>query len=139
MNNTYQQTTSNGDTAFRFEQGDDWMRFSADLGRLCQEIGDQVRRTVEQIDVESILGEVRRAADDIAAEVREAAENWRQSRSWGGPTRVQVEIRADAPAQSGGQHQAEGLAGERKLILDLLAAGKISAEEAARLLDALGS
>lgn len=138
MNTTQDQTAGNGKNAFGFERGDDWVRFSADLSHMCQDIGEQVRRAVAQIDFDGILNEVRRAVDDIAAEAREAAGNWRSSPGWTGPTRVQVDIRADAPAQPHVQPRQTDLNAERMAVLDLLAQGRINAEEAARLLDALG-
>ncbi len=138
MNTTQEQTAGNGKNAFGFECGDEWVRLSADLGQMCQGIGEQVRRAVAQIDFEGILNEVHRAVDDIAAEAREAAENFRNSPGWSGPTRVRVDIRADAPAQPGPRSRQPDSGAERKAVLDLLAQGKINAEEAARLLDALG-
>jgi hypothetical protein len=137
MDTTQEQTAGNDKSTFGFERGDDWVRFSADLGQMCQDIGEQVRRAVAQIDFEGILNEVRRAVDDIAAEAREAADNFRSSPGWSGPTRVRVDIRADAPAQPSPRQADTGA--ERKAVLDLLAQGKINAEEAARLLDALGA
>jgi hypothetical protein len=134
MNTTQEQNAGNGKNAFGFERGDDWVHFSADLGQMCQDIGEQVRRAVAQIDFEGILNEVHRAVDDIAAEAREAADNFRNSPAWSGPTRVHVDIRAETPAQP----RQPNLNAERKAVLDLLAQGKINAEEAARLLDALG-
>lgn len=139
MTTTQQQNAGNGNGAFGFDCGDHWLRFSADFGQLCQNIGEQVRRAAAQIDFDSILVEVRRAADDIAAEAREAAENFRSSSGWNGPTRVRVDIRADGSDQPAGRAQQPDLAVERKAVLDLLAQGKINAQEAARLLDALGS
>jgi hypothetical protein len=136
MSNTTDKTGDNGSTAFQFEHGDDWMRFSADMGQVCQDIGEQVRRAVAQIDVDSILADVRRAVDDIAAEAREAAGNFRNSSQWTGPTHVRVDIRADGPTRASQTPRPEPVA-ERKAILDLLAQGRINAEEAARLLDAL--
>ena len=130
---------ADGNSAFSFERDDNWVRFSADLGQMCQSIGEQVRRAVAEIDVDGIVDEVRRAMGDVAAEAREASANWRSAQQWSGPTRVRVDIRADAPASSsqpGARPQPEA---ERKAVLDLLAQGKINAEEAARLLDALGS
>lgn len=139
MTTTHQQDAGNGASTFGFDCGDHWLRFSADVGQLCQNIGEQVRRAAAQIDVDSILVEVRRAADDIVAEAREAADNFRNSSGWNGPTRVRVDIRADGPDQPTGRAQQPDLAVERKTVLDLLAQGKINAQEAARLLDALGN
>jgi DNA-binding NarL/FixJ family response regulator len=136
MTDTREQTAGNGNTGFRFDRGDDWVRFSADLGQMCQTIGEQVRHTVAEIDVDSIVDEVRRAMADVAAEAREAAGNFRSSQQWSGPTRVRVDIQADTPPQPS-QRTAQPDK-ERKAVLDLLAQGKINAEEAARLLDALG-
>ena len=138
MTNTSEQSAGNGSTGFHFERGDDWVRFSADLGQMCQTVGEQVRRAVEEIDVDSIVDEVRRAMADVTAEAREAAGNFRNSQPWSGPTRVRVDIQADMPAQPSQRAARPDLNTERKAVLDLLAQGKINAEEAARLLDALG-
>ena len=138
MTNSTDKTGGNGNPAFHFDHGDDWVRFSADMGQMCQDIGEQVRRAVAQIDVDTIFAEVRRAVDDIAAEAREAAGNFRNSPPWTGPTRVRVDIRADGSVQASETPARPEPVAERKAVLDLLAKGKINAEEAARLLDALG-
>lgn len=135
MTNSSEQSAGNGSAGFAIERGEDWMRFSADLGQMCQTIGEQVRRTVAEIDVDAIIDEIRRALADVTAEAREAADNFRSSQRWSGPTRVRVDIQADAPSQ---QATRPNLDAERMAVLDLLAQGRISAEEAARLLDALG-
>lgn len=138
MTNSSEQSAGNGSAGFAFERGEDWGRFSADLGQMCQTIGEQVRRTVAEIDVDAIIDEIRRALADVTAEAREAADNFRSSQRWSGPTRVRVDIQADAPASPSQQAARPNLDAERKAVLDLLAQGRISAEEAARLLDALG-
>jgi hypothetical protein len=138
MTYTGERSAGNSNTGFRFDCGDDWVRFSADLGQICQSIGYQVRRAVEKIDVDSIVDEVQRAVADVTAEAREAADNFRSSQHWNGPTRVRVDIQADTPARPSQGTAQPNLDRERKAVLDLLAQGKISAEEAARLLDALG-
>lgn len=138
MNNTGQQTGDSGNTAFHFDRGADWVHLSADLGRLCQDIGEQLHRAAASIDVDAIAEQVRSAVADVAAEARAAADNYRSSPPWSGPTRVRVDIRADAPSQAGAHSSRRGLDAERKAVLDLLSQGKISVEEAARLLDALG-
>lgn len=138
MTYTGKRSAGNSNTGFRFDCGDDWMRFSADLGQICQSIGDQVRRAVEKIDVDSIIDEVQRAAADVTAEAREAADNFRSSQHWSGPTRVRVDIQADTPARPNQGAAQPNLDRERKAVLDLLAQGRINAQEAARLLDALG-
>lgn len=138
MTNTSEQSAGNGSTGFAFERGDDWMRFSADLGQMCQTIGEQVRRTVAEIDIDSIVDEVRRTVADVTAEAREAVDNFRSAQQWSGPTRVRVDIQADSPTQSSQRAARPNLETERKAVLDLLAQGRINAEEAARLLDALG-
>jgi hypothetical protein len=138
MTTTGERSAGNSPTGFRFDCGDDWVRFSADLGQICQSIGDQVRRAVEKIDVDSIADEVQRVVADVTAEAREAADNFRSSQHWNGPTRVRVDIQADTPARPSQGTAQPNLDRERKAVLDLLAQGKISAEEAARLLDALG-
>jgi transcriptional regulator with GAF, ATPase, and Fis domain len=129
---------ADGNAAFSFERDDNWVRFSADLGQMCHSIGEQVRRAVAEIDVDGIVDEVRRALADVAAEASEASANWRSAQQWSGPTRVRVDIRADAPASPGERTAPSQPEAERKTVLDLLAQGKINAAEAARLLDALG-
>ena len=138
MTNTSEQSAGNGSTGFAFERGDDWVRFSADLGQMCQTIGEQVRRTVAEIDIDSIVDEVRRTVADVTAEAREAVDNFRSAQQWSGPTRVRVDIQADSPAQPSQRAARPNLETERKAVLSLLAQGRINAEEAARLLDALG-
>jgi len=138
MTNTSEQSAGNGSTGFHFERGDDWVRFTADLGQMCQTIGEQVRRTVAEIDIDSIIDEVRRTVADVTAEAREAADNFRSAQHWSGPTRVRVDIQADSPAQPSQSAARPNLETERKAVLDLLAQGRINAGEAARLLDALG-
>jgi hypothetical protein len=138
MTYTGERSAGNSNTGFRFDCGDDWVRFSADLGQICQSIGDQVRRAVEKIDVDSIADEVQRVVADVTAEAREAADNFRGSQHWNGPTRVRVDIQADTPARPSQGAAQPNLDHERKAVLDLLAHGRINAQEAARLLDALG-
>ena len=138
MTNSSEQSAGNGSTGFAFERGDDWVRFSADLGQMCQTIGEQVRRTLAEIDIDSIVDEVRRTVADVTAEAREAVDNFRSAPQWSGPTRVRVDIQADSPAQPSQRAARPNLETERKAVLDLLAQGHINAEEAARLLDALG-
>lgn len=139
MTQSTEQTSGSGGSAFAFDRGDNWLRFSADVSQLCQNVGQQLRRAVAEIDIDGIRDEVRRAVDDISVEAREAVDNFRSSQGWSGPTRVRVDIHADSPAQPAQRAQGADRVAERKTVLDVLALGKINAEEAARLLDALGN
>jgi hypothetical protein len=134
---------------FSFASGDDWVRLSADLGQMGREIGEQVRKAMAEINFEGLGREIDRSMRDAAEEFRKAAAEWGQADCWKGPTRVQVDIHASDAAEEatrGGleQRQKEPTAtgetspDERLMVLRLVAEGKITAEEAARLLEALG-
>ena len=111
---------------------------SADFGRLREVVGEQVRKAVADIDVDAIAEEVRRTLTDVVDEVRQAVDTLSSTQPWNGPTRVRVDIHAEsAPEQPAGK-SSEGLSQERMTILNLVAQGKITVEEATRLFDALG-
>lgn len=132
---------------FSFASGDDWVRLSADLGQMGRAIGEQVRMAMAEINFESLGREIDRSMRDAAEEFRKAAAEWGQAERWEGPTRVRVDIHAGDAADAtsrGAQPQqaapasAEAAGDERLMVLRLVAEGKITAEEAARLLEALG-
>lgn len=124
--------------AFQFDRGDDWVRLSADFGRLRQVIGEQVRKAMADIDADAITGEVRRTMTGVADEIREAMDNLASQPAWSGPTKVRVDIHAESAAEPPASKPGGSPSQERMTILNLVAQGKITAEEAARLLDALG-
>lgn len=128
---------ANGGAAFQFDRGDDWVRLSADFGRLGQAIGDQVRKALADVNVEAVAEQLRQAVTDVAGEVREAMDHWTATPAWEGPTRVRVDIRAESTPKQQPQSPADHSA-ERLTVLNLVSQGKITAQEAARLLDALG-
>lgn len=134
---------------FSFAGGDDWVRLSADLGQMGRAIGEQVRKAMAEINFESLGCEIDRSMRDAAEEFRKAAAEWGQTECWESPTRVRVDIRAGDAAEEtarGGPAQTqkesassgEAMQDERLMVLRLVAEGKITAEEAARLLEALG-
>jgi len=132
---------------FSFASGDDWVRLSADLGQMGRAIGEQVRKAMAEINFESLGREIDGSMREAAEEFRKAAAEWGQAECWEGPTRVRVDIHAgDATAEASraGQRQKESTPSgeatqdERLMVLRLVAEGKITAEEAARLLEALG-
>jgi hypothetical protein len=129
---------ANGGAAFQFDRGDDWVRLSADFGRLGQAIGDQMRRALADVNVEAIAEQVRQAVTDVASEVRAAMDNLTATQAWEGPTRVRVDIRAESTPQPSPAQRPADHSVERLTVLNLVAQGKITAEEAAKLLDALG-
>ena len=127
-----------GNPAVQFDRGDEWVRLSADFGRLGQAVGDQVRRALADVNVDAIAEQVRQVVADVAGELRLAMDNLASTPAWEGPTRVSVDIHTEsAPKPPPAQNTAD-LSAERITVLNLVAQGKITAEEAARLLDALG-
>ena len=147
MNTQSDQNTVNGGSksGFSFARGDDWMRFSADLNRLSQQIGQQVRSAMDEIDFEAIADEVRRATVDVASEVREAVNNFsRQQEQRAGATTVEADIRwqrskpyTAEPVATKTAANSGALMDQRAAVLRMVAAGQISAEDANRLLEAL--
>lgn len=152
MNSQTDQTNYSGrqGAAFRFDRRPHGMHVSADLGKLCQQVGDQVRGAVAGIDFEAIGDEVRRAMVDLGNEVREAVDNLNREQPWANSGRVTVEVvhesgkpgRAGASARPAASVQPatrpDPLARERTAVLQMVAEGKITPEQAAQLLDALG-
>ena len=119
------------------------MRFSADLGRIWQQVGEQVRNAVAEIDFESMGDEVRRAMMEVGAEVREAVDNFSREQPWASSGRVNVDVQYDPaaasrPATMQPAPRPDPLARERTTILKMVAEGKITPEQAEQLLDALG-
>lgn len=132
---------------FSFASGDDWVRLSADLGQMGRAMGEQVRKAMAEINFESLGREIDRSMRDAAEEFRKAAAEWGQAERWEGPTRVRVDIHAGDAAEEATQGAwrqqktsptAEAAQDERLMVLRLVAEGKITADEAARLLEALG-
>ena len=81
MNGPTEQTRTNSSSqswragsgaAFQFDRGDDWVRMSADFGRLREVVGEQMRKAVADINVDAIAEEVRRTLTDVVDEVRQA-------------------------------------------------------------------
>ena len=56
MNSQDNQTSYSGGpgAAFSFDRRQNGMRFSADLGRLCQQVSEQVRNAVAEVDFENL-------------------------------------------------------------------------------------
>lgn len=147
MNGPTEQTRTNSSSqsgragsgaAFQFDRGDDWVRMSADFGRLREVVGEQVRKTVADINVDAIAEEVRRTLTEIVDEVRQAVDTLSSTQPWNGPTRVRVDIHAESASEQPAGKSSEGQSQERMTILNLVAQGKITVEEATRLFDALG-
>lgn len=142
MNSQNDQTGYAGGSgaAFSFDRRQNGMRFSADLGRLCQQVGEQVHNAVAGIDFEGIGDEVRRAMMDVGNEVREAVDNFNREQQRAGSTRVNVDVdiqRERAVAAAPSREQA-ALVRERTAVLQMVAEGKITPDQAERLLNALG-
>ncbi len=149
MNGPSEQTQTNSSSqcgragggsgaAFQFDRGEDWVRMSADFSRMREVVGEQVRKAVADINVDAIAEEVRRTLTDVVDEVRQAMDTLASTQPWGGPTRVRVDIHAESASEQPASKPTGDLSQERMMILNLVSQGKITAEEAARLLDALG-
>ena len=123
---------------------EDWVRMGADLGRMGAEmgrmgqtIGQQVWAAMADVDFEAIGRQVSQAMNQMAEEIERATaachEAWQQqgfqSQGSTSPT-GQAEPQAEAPSST-------TTADERMVVLNLVAEGKITAEEGARLLEAL--
>ncbi|MEZ4770241.1 MAG: hypothetical protein R2844_17665 [Caldilineales bacterium] len=129
---------SGPDGAFTFDRNPGGVHISADLGRICQQVGEQVRTAVAEIDFEGIGEELRRAMVEVGKEVREAADNFSREQRKSNPGSVRVDIRHEpAPAAASSPDQ-NALMRERTAVLQMVAQGKITPEQAERLLDALG-
>ena len=116
-------------TAFRDTRRDDWAQIGVELGHLCQTVGDQVRRAVADVDWDRLRQDLQDAMDDIVQEVQIAVDTWntdRQANSQQQPVPQPDEEPADVDTD------------ERMTVLNLVATGRISAAEGARLLEALG-
>ena len=137
-NSSSQSGRAGSDAAFQFDRGDDWVRMSADFGRLREVVGEQMRKAVADINVDAIAEEVRRTLTDVVDEVRQAVDTLSSTQPWNGPTRVQVDIHAESASEQPAGKSVDNLSQERMTILNLVAQGKITAEEATRLFDALG-
>lgn len=135
------QAAGGNDDAFRFERSGNGFTMSADIDRICQMVAEQVQKAVGEIDFDAIGEEMRQAMANAGEDIRRAMNDvcsGAQRRK--GPTHVRVEVRADQPPKTPqrSKKQPEDVIQQHKLVLTMLAEGKISAEEAARLLDALG-
>lgn len=133
-------------SGMEFDSGEDWFRMSADIGRICETVGEQVRKAMEQVDWDAMREEINRATQQAAEEIRRSADEWPWVRGWWRPMHVHVDVRGTAePGTRRARREEEGRASteapqaERMIILNMVAEGKITAEEGARLLEALGS
>lgn len=141
MNSQKEQTRfqSGPEAAFRFDRSANGVHISADLNRICQQVSDQVRNAIAEIDFEGIGDEVRRAMTEVAAEVREAMDNFSREQQRAGATRVRVDIEREPAAGAAPAPEQDTLARERTAVLQMVADGRITADQAERLLDALGA
>lgn len=130
--------SSGPDGASTFDRNPGGLRISADLGRICQQVSEQVRSAVAEIDFEGIGDELRRAMMEVGAEVREAADTFSREQKRANPGSVRVDIRHEPAAAAAPPSDQSALMRERTAVLQMVAQGKITPEQAERLLDALG-
>lgn len=123
---------------FRIDRGPDWVKFSADLGELGRKIGDEVRKAMASIDFDGICNNLEQSMRSMAEEMQAATADWGDATRWKGPMHVQVDLRTSQEAQESVEPQPDERSAERMTVLNLVADGKISAEEGAKLLEALG-
>lgn len=133
-----------GSSGFEFKWDEDWVRMSADLGRmgaemgrLGQAIGQRICAAMADVDFEAIGRQVSQAMNQVAEEVERATaachEAWHRQG-------FRAEDWTSQPGQAAPKTEPPGstaTADERMVVLNLVAEGKISAEEGARLLEAL--
>ena len=131
----HQETSFNNENVFRFDCGEDWARIGADFSHMCQVVGDQLRRALAEIDLEGLRREIKEALGNAAADIQRANERWPREEAWSGTRHGHGDVSTSSRAEA--MDTAEQVA-ERMTVLRLIAQGKITAEEGARLLDALG-
>lgn len=132
-----QRETHEGNfSQFRAEWEAEWAQLGVGLAELGRRIAEQIAQTMAGINFEAIGREAAEAARR-AAEASWSAAGWRRSRAWRGPMHVHVDIGARAGGQEPGA-PPDSRAQERMMVLNMVAEGKITAEEGARLLEALG-
>lgn len=137
MSTTSNRTEENNGTAFTWDCGDDWNRLGTDLSRLCQRIVEQVTATIAGIDFEGIGREIRDAMREAGEELRRNMEAWSDASR--APDMAARADTATGPAAETSQPEAGATSQERMTVLSLVAQGRITAEEGARLLEALGT
>ncbi|MCS6842860.1 MAG: hypothetical protein NZ528_00825 [Caldilineales bacterium] len=126
-----------GFAQFRAEWEAEWAQLSAGLAELGRRIAEQVAQAMAGINFEAIGREAAEAARRAAEASWTSTVGWRHSRAWRGPMHVHVDIGARA-GQEEPAAPSDSRAQERMMVLNMVAEGKITAEEGARLLEALG-
>lgn len=122
---------------FPFQGGGEWVRISADLGELGRIVGEQVRRAVAEVDFDAIRQEIDRSMQTMAEGFRKASAEWPKAECWKGPGRIFVDIAASKAPGDAAQTTPDRNQDERMIVVRLVAQGKITPEEGARLLEAL--
>lgn len=130
-------TQDRNGTTFQFDRGEGFGRLSADLERMCQAIGEQVREAVSHIDFEAIGQQISASLQDVADEARQAAEQFARDAQRFRPASLHVHMATGKPAQESPARQRPP-SQERMTVLTMVAEGKITAEQGAQLLEALG-
>lgn len=112
--------------------------------RIAREVERDVRRTVNEVE-----REIRRAMDEVGrtmAEVERATATpaeahgaWREGRAWRGALAKWLQqFRTGEPADASPPPNANDLSDETLAVLRMVQSGTITAEEAEKLLDAMG-
>lgn len=122
---------------FPFQGGHEWVRISADLGDLGRTVGDQVRRALADVDSDAVRRDIDRALGQMADGVRRASTEWSKSERWEGPGRIFVDIMAGRTPSEPTSTAPDANQEERMMVVRLVAEGKITPEQGARLLEAL--
>lgn len=122
---------------FPFQGGHEWIRISADLGELGRTVGDQVRRALADVDFDAVRRDVDRALGQMTDGFRRASTEWSKSERWEGPGRIFVDIMAGKAPSEPPPAASDANQEERMMVVRLVAEGKITPEQGAKLLEAL--
>lgn len=120
-----------------FDWQGEWVRMNVDLSGLGRKIGDELRRAAAGIDFEGLREEIDRTLQTMAEEMQKASAEWSAAESPSDPVSVHINVQAGAKPSDSARARRATEKEELMLVLNLVAAGKITPEEGARLIEAL--
>lgn len=141
MSDAQRETHTGGFAQFRMGWEGDWVRLTAELSELGRRIAENVAQAVAGIDFEAIGREAAEQARQAAEAAQAAAAGWEhgeRTKTWRGPFHVHVDVHAQPHREAPGASPPDSRVQARRMVLNLVAEGRLTAEEGARLLEALG-